>query len=95
MIKIKFKNMPEMTVEPMTTAYELLEKINFPNKDTVVACRVNKLQRSLSWKLSMDSCVDFVTTDSIEGIEVYQRTLSFMLTSACSGKQDKADSSLF
>ena len=74
--------MPEMTVEPMTTAYELLEKINFPNKDTVVACRVTKLQRSLSWKLSIDSCVDFVTTDSIEGIEVYQRTLSFMLTSA-------------
>lgn len=82
MIKIKIKDRPELHIKPMTTAYELLEKIDFPNKNTVVACRVNKLQRSLSWKLSMDSSVDYITTDSIEGIEVYLRTLAFLLTSA-------------
>ena len=30
----------------------------------------------------MDSYIEFITTDSIEGIEVYTRTLAFLLTAA-------------
>ena len=82
MLKIKIPEMRDVTVKAFTTVQELLRMIDFPNKESVVACRVNKVQRSLSWVLSIDSYVEFITTDSIEGIDVYLRTLSFMLTSA-------------
>ena len=82
MIKIKIPEMQDVTVKAFTTVQELLKIIDFPNKYSVVACRVNKVQRSLSWVLSIDSYLEFITTDSIEGIDVYLRTLSFMLTSA-------------
>ena len=79
-IKIKDFN-PYIAEEPIT-AKNLLEHIDFPKKDSVVACRINRVQRPLSWNIVMDSYAEFITTESIEGIEVYIRTLSFMLTSA-------------
>ena len=86
MIKITFRDIREMYSEFSLTVREILAKVDFAAKDRVVACRVNRVQRSLSWKISMDSFVEFITTDSVEGIEVYNRTLSFMLTSAASRK---------
>ena len=88
MIKITFRDIREMYSEFSLTVREILAKVDFAAKDRVVACRVNRVQRSLSWKISMDSFVEFITTDSVEGIEVYNRTLSFMLTSAAYRKCD-------
>ena len=88
MIKITFRDIREMYSEFSLTVREILAKVDFAAKDRVVACRVNRVQRSLSWKISMDSFVECITTDSVEGIEVYNRTLSFMLTSAASRKCD-------
>ncbi|MDL2298317.1 nucleoside kinase [Synergistaceae bacterium OttesenSCG-928-D05] len=82
--EVCFKEMPIIKSSFPLTARELLAKTNFPKKDQVVACRVNNAQRPLSWVVDMDSSIDFITTDSIEGIEVYTRTLMFMLTSAAS-----------
>lgn len=81
-IEIKFKDRDPLIFEKPITAREALEKIDFPKRENVVACRVNHVQRPLSWEIVMDSFVEFITTDSIEGIEVYIRTLSFLLTSA-------------
>ncbi len=81
-IEIKFKDRDPLIFEKPVTAREALEKIDFPRRENVVACRVNRVQRPLSWEIVMDSFVEFITTDSIEGIEVYIRTLSFLLTSA-------------
>ena len=81
-IEIRFKNSDPYITDRPITAKDLLEKIDFPNKDSVVACRVNRVQRPLSWEIVINSDVEFITTGSIEGIEVYIRTLSFMLTSA-------------
>lgn len=64
------------------TAREVLTRTGGGNGFKTVACRVNHVQRPLSWQITMDSDLAFVTLDSIEGMEVYARTLSFMLTSA-------------
>lgn len=81
-IEISFRDRAPLICEGPLTARELLAQTDIPNKYTVVACRVNHVERPLSWKIVMDSVVEFVTTDSVEGIEVYIRTLSFLLTAA-------------
>jgi uridine kinase len=79
---VTFKDMPQLMLDFELTAREILGRTPFPDKEHVVACRVNNVQRPLSWTVNMDSAMEFITTGSIEGIEVYNRTLSFMLTSA-------------
>ena len=48
----------------------------------IVAWRVNRYLRSLDWVLDEDSEVSFVDTSSFEGMEVYRRSLSFLLVIA-------------
>ncbi|MCE5202407.1 MAG: nucleoside kinase [Synergistaceae bacterium] len=81
-INITFGDFSEIRSDFPLTAREILARTNFPKKDRVVACRVNRVQRPLSWCVNMDSQLEFITTDSVEGIGVYFYTLSFMLTSA-------------
>ena len=80
--EIKIKDACTLSSDKTITAREALALSNFPKKEAVVACRVNREQRPLSWELVMDSYIEFITTDSIEGIEVYTRTLAFLLTAA-------------
>lgn len=67
---------------PGVTAYEILRLSDLANKDSVIACRVNGLQRPLSWKLNFDSELEFIDTYSREGIAVYTNTLIMLLTNA-------------
>ncbi|KEJ92658.1 ATPase AAA [Synergistes jonesii] len=82
MVKIEFADRAPLLCEKGTAVRELFTNAGYPQMKNAVACRVNHLQRPLSWKLVMDSFVEPVTTDSIEGIEVYTRTVAFMLTAA-------------
>ena len=79
---ISFKDMQEIKSDFPMTARDVLIRTDFPGRDRVVACRVNRVQRPLSWEIDMDSRLEFITYDTIEGSEVYLRTISFMLTSA-------------
>lgn len=81
-ITVTFRDLPDIRSDFPLTAREILARVDFSKKDCVVACRVNRVQRPLSWCVSMDSYIEFITTDSVEGIEVYIYTISFMLTSA-------------
>mgnify|MGYP000856632841 FL=1 len=49
----------------------------------IVAWRVNRYLRPLSWEVSEDCSVSFVDTSCFEGKEVYRRTLTFLLVLAC------------
>lgn len=80
-IEISFSDMPPVNNDFALTVREIMSRTDFPDKENVVACRVNNVQRPLSWLIDMDSEVEFITRDSIEGIDVYIRTISFMLTS--------------
>jgi len=79
---ISFKDMKEIKSDFPMTAREVLTMTDFPARERVVACRVNRVQRPLSWEIDMDSTLEFITYDTIEGLEVYLRTICFMLTSA-------------
>ena len=82
-VKITFQDGSEFKSEFPLTAREVLARSCYIGKNTqIVACRVNHVQRPLSWQLVVDSEIEYITVDSIEGREVYQRTLEFMLTSA-------------
>lgn len=79
---VSFNDMPELKSDFALTARAVLSKMDFTKKNLVVACRVNRVQRPLSWIIDMDSHIEFIANDSIEGAEVYSRTISFLLTSA-------------
>ena len=82
-VNITFSDGSAFKSEFPLTAREVLARSGHNGKDAqVVACRVNHVQRPLSWQIAMDADVEYITTNSIEGREVYQRTLEFMLTSA-------------
>ena len=81
-LTISFKDMKDIKSDFPITAREVLARTDLPKKESVVACRVNRVQRPLSWKIDMDSKLEFITGDTIEGAEVYLRTICFMLTSA-------------
>ncbi|MDD4159428.1 MAG: nucleoside kinase, partial [Synergistaceae bacterium] len=73
-ITISFNDMKEIKSDFPITARDVLVRTDFPKKDRVVACRVNRVQRPLSWEIGMDSRLEFITCDTIEGAEVYIRT---------------------
>ena len=69
-LTISFKDMQEIKSDFPVTAREVLARTDLPKKERVVACRVNRVQRPLSWKIDMDSKLEFITGDTIEGAEV-------------------------
>lgn len=61
---------------------EVLAMAGRGGKSSVVAWRVNHYLRPLNWILEEDADVEFVDVSSFEGMEVYRRTLSFILVLA-------------
>jgi|GEM_PF-3044691 len=55
----------------------------------IVAWRVNRYLRPLSWEIAEDCAVTFVDTSCFEGKEAYRRTLTFLLVLACRKLLDK------
>ncbi len=69
-------------IEPISGRV-LLEKYRYTNKDNIVAWRVNNYLRPLNWLVDYDCSIEFIDTSTFEGMEVYRRTLSFLLVLAC------------
>lgn len=80
--QVKIANFGEVVCETPLTGSELLSLSKLEGQHQVVACRVNHYLRSLNWVVDMPSEVEFVDTGSFEGMEVYRRTLSFLLVMA-------------
>jgi uridine kinase len=49
----------------------------------VIAWRVNRILRPMSWVVDDDADVEFVDTTSFEGVEIYRSTLTFIMAIAC------------
>lgn len=62
---------------------EVLSRSGLSHPGRVVAWRVNGYLRTLRWDLDGDASVSFVDTATFEGMEVYRRTLSFLLVAVC------------
>lgn len=63
--------------------HEVLSLTDFQNQHTVMAWRVNRILRPLGWVVDEDADVEFVDTSTFEGVEIYRRTLTFLLVIAC------------
>lgn len=72
-----------MSFEKTITGKDYLEKYGYDHRKNIVAWRVNNYLRPLGWVIDSDSHVEFVDTSSFEGMEVYRRSLSFLLVLAC------------
>ena len=68
---------------PVTGKSVLSESRPDGEEKTIVAWRVNNYLRSLDWVIEDNARVEFIDTSSFEGMEVYRRSLSFLLVLAC------------
>ena len=80
--KVNISGFGSIGCEMPLTGAELLSLAKAEVAHQVVACRVNHYLRPLSWVIDGASDVEFVDTGSFEGMEVYRRTLSFLLVMA-------------
>ncbi|MDR3076980.1 MAG: nucleoside kinase [Synergistaceae bacterium] len=60
-----------------------LSDIGDDERRLVIAWRVNRILRPMSWVVDDDADVEFVDTSSFEGTEIYRSTLTFLLVLAC------------
>ncbi|MDR3255688.1 MAG: nucleoside kinase [Synergistaceae bacterium] len=72
-----------ITVDTPTMGHEVLTLAGFHGKGVTVAWRVNRILRPLAWLIDDDADVEFVDTSTLEGAEIYRRTLVFLMALAC------------
>ena len=79
-IKILLKNGydKEISASHGLIVKELLKYIN-AEKFQYIAARINNEIASLSYKIKVNSTVEFITTKDQDGMEVYRRSLSFLI----------------
>ncbi|MDR0653540.1 MAG: hypothetical protein LBG12_09585, partial [Synergistaceae bacterium] len=71
--------------------HEVLSFTDFGGKGSglVMAWRVNRILRPMSWVVDDEADVEFVDTSSFEGAEIYRSTLTFLLALACKRALDR------
>ncbi len=80
---VKFKDGKYVTGEAPLNGRSVMAELNVPADRGIVAWRVNSYIRPLEWVLEDDSQVEFITTTSSEGLQIYRRSLDFLLVIAC------------
>ena len=79
---VHIKDNGSLTSERPLKGQEVLLACGKDGESNIVAWRVNNYLRSLDWTVDDDCFVEFVDTSSFEGMEVYRRSLSFLLVLA-------------
>ena len=71
--------------------HEVLSFMDFGGKEPglVMAWRVNRILRPMSWVVDDEADVEFVDTSTFEGAEIYRSTLTFLLALACKRALDQ------
>jgi uridine kinase len=75
-VKSIFSDIPIMGHEVLALSEEF-------DRGTIVAWRVNRILRPMSWVIDDNADIEFVDTSSFEGMEIYRSTLTFLLAVAC------------
>ncbi|HBD96266.1 MAG: hypothetical protein A2015_08145 [Spirochaetes bacterium GWF1_31_7] len=81
-ITITIKNYNKTVVIPSGT--KIFNLLKPEDEGAFITARVNNAITSLSYSLKVKSIVEFITSDSHEGMEVYRRSLSFLLAKSTS-----------
>jgi uridine kinase len=72
-----------VTADTPLMGHEVLTLAGLSDKGRIMAWRVNRILRPLGWVVDEDADVEFVDMSTFEGIEIYQRTLTFIMALAC------------
>jgi uridine kinase len=81
-IKIEVEGSGKIGVRPETTPADVIEKINYRTEHRIIAARFNNKVVRLSYPLTTDGRLSFVTLDSSDGMSVYRRSLAFVMIRA-------------
>lgn len=79
---VKGDSAERFEVDAPLMGHEVLTKFGGTSSGRVMAWRVNRILRPLGWFLDDDADVEFVDTSTVEGMEIYRRTLTFILSIA-------------
>lgn len=81
MIRVKIKDAVHEV--PMgTRAVDLAKKLRTEEQAEIVALRVNNTIKELSFPLTSDMTLDWIDITDMDGVRIYQRSLSFVLIRA-------------
>lgn len=81
-ITIEVEGSGKIGVQPETTPADVIEKINYRTEHRIIAARFNNKVVRLSYPLTTDGRLSFVTLDSSDGMSVYRRSLAFVMIRA-------------
>lgn len=79
----KGDSIEQIFAESPMMGHEVLSLAGCPDKRSIMAWRVNRILRPLGWVIDEGADVEFVDTSTFEGMEIYRRTLVFVLVLAC------------
>ena len=79
---VDVKDNCKLSAEEPLRGQDVLAVCGKKGESNIVAWRVNNYLRPLDWIVDDDCFVEFVDTSSFEGMEVYRRSLSFLLVLA-------------
>ncbi len=79
---VQIKGYKNCSCSSPVTGKDVLSIADIDGASQIVAWRVNNYLRPLGWVVDDDAEVEFVDTSSFEGMEVYRRSLSFLLVLA-------------
>lgn len=82
MFKITFSDGTVQNCPQPVTGEELLQTLAVKSAARIVAWHVDSFLRPLSWTVDSDAQIDWVDLTSMEGMNVYQSSLSFLLVMA-------------
>jgi uridine kinase len=80
---IKIKGGKYVTSESPLSGRNVAAEIELPTEN-IVAWRVSNYVRPLEWVIEDDASVEFITTRSSEGLQIYRRSLDFLFIIASS-----------
>lgn len=81
-INVKLKDGHEIKVPYEMRLEDLAKRYGGENEPLIVAARVNNKLRELTYHMQEDAEVSFVSITSLDGIRIYQRSLSFVFIRA-------------
>ncbi len=79
----KGDSVEQIPAETPMMGHEVLSLAGCTDKRSIMAWRVNRILRPLGWVVDEEADVEFVDTSTFEGMEIYRRTLVFVLVLAC------------
>lgn len=81
-VMIEVDGSGKITVAPETRPSDIIERLSYETEHRIVAARFNNKVVRLSYPLTTDGRLSFVTLDTSDGMSVYRRSLAFVMIRA-------------